>query len=224
MMKRLNQLAIIALVAVFSVALTGMPAWAESKPNKTSKSYDNYARIGIGGVLFTDDLEAAEFEGGLGGSLSYGRYLLKFLVVEASIGGFATGEEFKGSTLLAGDYTRTDSIFVNSLLATVKGVWPIGPVRLFAGGGVGGYFLRLHSDMETERLGDFESSQSDSVVGVHGVTGAYFDITPRVFLGLEALYYHTGDIHIDEEAATIPVGYDGNLDGVVLSFTGAFKF
>lgn len=223
-MKRFNHFAAITIVSVMLVSMTGMPAWAESGSNKKSKTYHNYARIGIGGSLFTDDLEEAEFEGGVNGSLAYGRYLFRYLVIEASIGGFATGEEFEGNTTLAGDYTRTDSIFVNTVLATVKGEWPIGPVRLFAGGGVGGYFLTLHSDMETDRLGDFESSQSDSVVGVHGVAGAYFDVTRRFFLGLEGMYYQTDDIEIDEQAATIPVSYDGNLDGFMLALTCGFKF
>jgi opacity protein-like surface antigen len=224
MMNRLNYLAVMAIVSVIIVSLTGIPAWAEPESNKKPKSYHNYARIGIGGSLFTDDLEEAEFEGGVNGSLSYGRYLFKYLVVEASIGGFATGEEFEGSTTLAGDYTRTDSILVHTLLATVKGEFPIGPVRLFAGGGVGGYFLTLHADMETDRLGDFESSQSDSVVGVHGVAGAYIDITQRFFLGLEGMYYQTDDIEIDERAASIPVSYNGNLDGFTVAMTCGFKF
>lgn len=223
-MKRLNHFTVITIVSVILVSMTAMPARAESGSNKKSKTYHNYARIGIGGSLFTHDLEEAEFEGGVNGSLSYGRYLFKYLVIEASIGGFATGEEFEGNTALAGDYTRTDSIFVNTVLATVKGEWPIGPVRLFAGGGVGGYFLTLHSDMETDHLGDFESSQSDSVVGVHGVAGAYFDVTRRFFLGLEGMYYQTDDIEIDEQAATIPVSYDGNLDGFMLALTCGFKF
>lgn len=223
-MKRLNHFTGIAIVSVIIVSITGMSAWAETESKKKPKTYHNYARIGIGGSLFTDDLEEAEFEGGVNGSLAYGRYLFKHLVVEASIGGFAAAEEFEGRTTLAGDYTRTDSIFVNTLLATVKGVWPIGPVRLFAGGGVGGYFLSLHSDMETDRLGDFESSQSDSVVGVHGVAGAYFNITKRFFLGLEGMYYQTDDIEIDEQAASIPVGYEGNLDGFTLALTCGFKF
>ena len=223
-MRRLNHFAIIAIVSALMVSLTGLPAWAEPESTKNLKPYSNYARIGIGGSVFTDDLEEAEFDGGVNGSLSYGRYLFKYLVVEATIGGFATGEEFEGDTSLAGDYTRTDTIFVNTLLATVKGEWPIGPVRVFAGGGVGAYFLTLRSDMETDRLGDFESSQSDSVIGVHGVAGAYYDITRRFFIGLEGMYYQTDDIEIDEEAATIPVHYDGNLNGVTLAMTCGFKF
>jgi hypothetical protein len=224
MMKRLNDFAVIAIVSVILVSLTGIPAWAETESNKKSKTYHNYARISTGGSLFTDDLDDAEFEGGINGSLSYGRYLFRNLVVEASVGGFATAEEFEGRTALAGDYTRTDSIFVNTLLATVKGEWPVGPVRLFVGGGVGGYFLSLRSDMETDRLGDFESSQTDLVVGVHGVAGAYFDITQRFFLGLEGMYYQTDEIDIDEQAASVPVGYKGNLDGFTMAFTCGFKF
>ncbi len=223
-MRRLNHFTVIAIVSALTVALTGLPAWAEPDSTKNSKPYHNYARIGIGGSVFTDDLEEAEFDGGVNGSLSYGRYLFKYLVVEATIGGFVTGEEFEGNTSLAGDYTRTDTIFVNTLLATVKGEWPIGPVRVFAGGGVGAYFLTLKSDMETDGLGDFESSQSDSVIGVHGVAGAYYDITRRFFIGLEGMYYQTDDIEIDERAATVPVHYDGNLDGFSIAMTCGFKF
>lgn len=224
MSKQLNYFSAITIVSVMTVSLTGMPAWAKSESKKKSKNHHNYARIGIGCSRFSDDLNETEFERGVNGSLSYGRYLSKYLVIEASIGGFATGQEFGGNTALAGDYIRTDTIFVNTLLATVKGRWPIGPVRLFAGGGVGGYYLTLHSDMETDRLGDFQSIQSDSVVGVHGVAGTYFDITDRLFLGLEGMYYQTGDIEIDEQAASIPVSYDGNLDGFMLSLTCGLTF
>jgi hypothetical protein len=46
----------------------------------------------------------------------------------------------------------------------------------------------------------------------------------RLFLGLEAMCYQTGDVQIEEEAATVPVGYNGDLDGLTLSFACAFKF
>jgi hypothetical protein len=224
-MKKISLFSAAVLFSVVLITLSVVPAGAKAKKiPKPSKTYYNYARIDIGGSLFTDDLEEADFDAGISGSLSYGRHLLKYLVIEGSIGGFTTSEEFEGRTFLAGDYTRTDSLLVNTVRLTVKGELPLGRVRLFAGGGVGGYFLTLTSEMETDNLDDFESTQTDTVFGVHGVTGCYFDITRQVFIGVEGMYYLTDDIDIDERAATVPVGYQGNLDGFTVAITGGFKF
>ena len=217
MSKSTHSLAVVA-VTVMMVAFTGISVWADSE------SYGNYAKICTGATLFTDDLDNAGFDAGGNGSLTYGRYLFKHLVVEGSIGAFITGEKFEGNTVITGDYTRKDTIYVTTILATVKGEWPIGPVRLFAGGGVGGYLLALKSRMDTDNLGDFRSDHTDSVFGVHGVIGGYFNITERLFAGMQGMYYQTNDINIDKQAITVPVSYTGNLNGYTVSVSCGFRF
>ena len=60
--------------------------------------------------------------------------------------------------------------------------------------------------------------------GAHMVIGVTWDLTPRIFLGGQALYRGTEDVKIDKLAGTVPVRFNGDLDGYALTFSGGFRF
>ena len=76
----------------------------------------------------------------------------------------------------------------------------------------------------TTAIGDFSADGDDTVWGAHMVIGVTWDLTPRIFLGGQALYRGTEDVKIDKLAGTVPVRFNGDLDGYALTFSGGFRF
>lgn len=218
-MKRSRCSKILVFTMVISIFVL-----AVSQAVADPKEYKNYARIGVGANQPTDDLDDADYDAGVHTSFSYGRYLGKNLIIEGAANWFAADEEFSGSTVTAGTYDREDLLGVSVLSITLKGEFPVGPVRLFAGAGAGAYFANLDSEIDTQNLGSFDVDDQDEVFGAHVVAGGSYDITSRVFIGIEGLYRWTDDIDIRKTVGTVPVQYKGNLDGFAITFSGGFRF
>jgi opacity protein-like surface antigen len=213
-----KSLLIVSLVAMVWGALLWTPAWAGAA------DFKNYGMAGIGLDRPTGGLDDAGYDTGLTTWITYGRVLGKNLVVEGTAEFFFKEEDFSGTTPVAGTYSREDTIGVSALMVTLKGTLPAGPVTLFAGAGVGGYYVSLDSEVETSALGDFDVDDDDSVWGVHVVLGATWDLNPRIFFGGQGLYRWTDDVNIDKRVGTVPVELKGDLDGYTVTFAGGFRF
>lgn len=206
------------VVTIAFTAATVCSAWAGSA------DYKNYGRLTIGMNQPTGGLDDDGYDANIDVAATYGRYLAKNLVVEGSLGTFFADQDFSGNTTLTGNYTRDDVISASSIRGTIKGELPMGPLTLFAGAGVGLYFVFLDSEIDTTRLGDLDADDSDSVFGAHVVVGGNFNITPRVFVGVEGLYRWTTEFDLRDSVATIPVELEGDLDGYSICLLGGFRF
>jgi opacity protein-like surface antigen len=218
----MNSIGKTALAVIFAVlvcgALQGAPAaWADT-------DFRNYGVADIGLSRPLGGLDDAGYDTGITTRIAYGRILGENLAVEGGVDFFYSDNETSGTSSVAGYYTRDDKIGVSALLVTLKGRFPVGPLTLFAGAGVGGYYVSLDSEIETSALGDFDVDDDDAVWGVHVVFGTEWNLTPRIFLGGQGLYRWTDDIHIDKRVGTVPVQLDGDLDGFAVTFLGGFRF
>lgn len=209
---------IIFTMAMAAAVMMGGTAQADSK------DFWNYATAGVGVYIPTGGLDDAGFDTGFAGWITYGRLLSDNLVFEGTIDILYSDRDVSGSTPVAGYYTRDDRIGVSAVMATLKGQIPAGPVMLFAGAGLGGYYASLDSDIETAMLGDFSADDDDTVWGVHVVIGATWDLNSRVFFGGQSLYRWTGDVNIDRHVGTVPVQFKGDLDGYAVTAFGGFRF
>lgn len=184
----------------------------------------NYAQLKLGAFQPTGDLDDADFDTGFQISGSYGRYLTRYLIVEAGIDGFAVDSDVEGSNATAGDYDQDNSLSVAGFIVTLKGEVPVGAASIFGGIGGGLYTATLDSDIESSRLGDFSTDDDDQVLGAHVVAGVNYDITNRFFAGVEGMYRWTDDLDIQETVASIPVEYEGDLSGFSITVNGGFRF
>lgn len=218
-MERMKCLALVVLVTL--VVATGFQggAWAES-----DNTYRNYGRIHLGMNDFTDDMDDADFGAGFSAGARYGRYLNRYLILEAGIDFFGADRDSDGFSVATGNYERDDVLAVMGALATLKGEFPVGPVRIFGGGGVGYYFVSLSSEMDTQTMGDFDTDDGDSVFGAHLVVGADYDITQRFFVGLQGLYRWTDDVDIHETEGPLIIDLDGDLIGYTITLSAGFRF
>lgn len=219
-MKRMCKSAAMLLLGLLILAgPIDMPAWADSG------NFRNYGRVGLGFNQFEGDLDEADYDAGITIKAAYGRYLAKNLVVEGAVDYFYSHQDdINGSTSLAGAYSRDDDVGVVSLLATLKGEIPIGPVTLYGGAGVGLYYAVLRTEIDTTYLGDFDVDDDDSVAGLHLVVGGYYNITKRIFAGFEGLYRWTEELDMKKTIGTVPVRLKGDLDGYTVTMSAGFRF
>ncbi|MFH0782228.1 MAG: outer membrane beta-barrel protein [Pseudomonadota bacterium] len=184
----------------------------------------NYAVVKVGVLQPTGDMDDANYDTGGDVSLAYGRYLNKYLALEAGFDIFAADQTLRGSNDQAGRYKQDNTLGGVGLLLTLKGEFSAGPVDLFAGIGGGIYSVTLDSQIDSSRLGDLNQDDSDGVFGAHVVAGATYNINERFFLGVEGKYRWTDDVDIRESVASIPVEYTGDLSGYIVTFNGGFRF
>lgn len=184
----------------------------------------NYTQVKLGMFQPTGDLDDADYDSGAVFGVVYGRYLNRYLVFEAGFDALGSDRTERGGNDLAGTYTQDNTLVGVGGLVTLKGEYTVGPLALFAGIGGGMYAVTLTSEIESSRLGDFDSDDSDGVFGAHVTAGATYNINERFFLGLEGRYRWSGDVDIRESVASVPVEYSGDLSGYTITFNGGFRF
>ncbi len=216
-----NTTKLLVLFAAANTAFLGIAdtAMAEERSNRL-----NYTQAKLGMFEPDGDLDDAGYDTGGALGVVYGRYLAENLVLEAGFDLLASDSTVRGSNDQAGYYTQDNTLAGLGGVVTLKGEFQAGPVALFAGGGVGLYAVSLSSEVESSRLGDFDSDDSDAVFGAHLTAGATFDISERFFLGLEGRYRWTDDVEIRNTVASIPVEYSGDLSGYSITCNAGFRF
>lgn len=211
------------LVLVVSIILVPAIGFIDTA-GAESDVYRNYGQIHLGLNAFTGDMDNAGFDSDVELGAAYNRYLSPHLVLEAAVDFFGSDKDSYGSTPTTGFYKIEDTIAVLGFLATVKGEFPAGPLRIFGGGGVGFYALALHSELTTAYFGELDKNENDNVFGVHVVAGVNYNITARFFAGLQGLYRWTDDIDINKTLTTVPVRLKGDLNGYTVALTAGFRF
>ena len=217
-MEKKHLVGLLAAANVVSVFMAGN-VMAEEDAKKV-----NYAQVKVGVAQPTGDLDDADYDAGGDFSIAYGRYLNKYLVVEAGLDASGFEKDFRGANAVAGSYKQDNTLGAFGFLVTLKGEVSAGPMDFFAGAGGGIYAVTLTSDIESSRLGDFAADDSDGVFGAHVVAGATYNINERFFLGIEGKYRWMDDVDIRETVATLPVEYSGDLSGYTVTLNAGFRF
>ena len=168
----------------------------------------------------TDDLD--EFDTGFNGEISIGHYFNPNLAIEFGVGYFETDAN---EVIRAYGYTFPIDfdIDVIPITLTFKGIVPFEQGEIFAGLGVGGYYVDAELDVEV--LGSsINLEDEDFIFGFHVVLGAQFDITETVFMGVEGKYFLTDDAELEDNYAGIPFEVEGELDGFTVTANLGFRF
>lgn len=217
-MKQTKRIFLAAILFVMVVAMPCSTVWADDS------KFRNYVIADFGLYQPTDDLDTAGFSTGINFSAAYGRYIAKYLIFEAGLGFFYTDRDFLGSAPIAGNYTQDDTIGVSPITASLKGAFSAGNAEFYGGGGIGGYFLVLNSDITASNLGSFSVDDDDVVLGAHVLAGVNFNITNRFFIGVDGRYFWTDTVSVIKRVADIPIEYNGNLNGFTINFAFGFRF
>lgn len=184
----------------------------------------NYVQAKAGFIQPTSGFDDAGFDTGFNGAISYGHYLTNHLILEGTIDGSAAHNDFDGYNTFTGNYTQKNDIGIFAFLLTLKGEFAVGPVNLYGGGGIGAYVVTLNTKVESDRFGDYEKDDTDTVFGAHLLVGANYDITNDWFIGLEGTYRWTGSAKIEQNVIGVPVVYNDDVNGFSLAASVGFRF
>lgn len=205
-MKKMYAVSLAAVAGILFISAS--PSFAAADKQKA-----NYGKVKLGVMQPTGELDDENYDTGGEFDLLYGRYLNRYISVEAGLDVFGNEAEVSGSNRTAGTYNQDNFMTASGLVLTLKAEYPVGPVRLYGGGGIGFYAATLTTEIDSSALGDFDKTESDYVAGAHVVAGLDYDINDMFFVSLEGKYRITDDVEINETVASVPVSYNGDLDG-----------
>ena len=163
----------------------------------------NYLALKLGGY-FPQHSDMDSFDTGFNGEVAFGHYFNPNVALELSVG-YLKSEGSEG--------VASGNITSYPILLSVKGVAPIAGGELYALAGGGVYITKF----EASALG-VDISSDDNPLGFQLGVGGNFNLTPNVFLGIEAKYFWAKpsfdllgvasvDVHIDGIQATANIGY-----------------
>ncbi len=214
--------AMVVAILFFIIGLDVGTAAASKTENRLNYGIGKIGLMNATGNL--DDTDA-DYDPAFTGEVAYGHYLTDHLIIEGGFNFFSgIDDERTGSNDVVGGYDQENFLGVVSLKVTLKGEFTVGPMKFYGGGGIGAYYVQLASEIDSDRRREFDDEGDDTVLGAHLVTGCYYDITPRLFMGIEGMYRWTEEVQIQETERSIPIAYEGDLNGYHIVFTTGFRF
>lgn len=172
----------------------------------------NYVVVKGGVFIPGGDLEDDDYDTGLNGEVAYGRYFHPNFALEGGLGYHETE-------------TSEDNLDVNlsiiPVTVTAKGVYNTNRIEVFGGAGVGVYAAVVDLDRKDVTTGIKASDDdADAVFGLHVLAGANFNVSGKIFIGVEGRYTWTGDA----EFHLFGDGYESNLNGYSVTGNVGFRF
>ena len=163
----------------------------------------NYVALKLGGY-FPQHSDMDNFDSGFNGEIAVGHYFNPNVALEFSVRYLESSGSDAG---INGDITSYP------ILLSVKGVAPVAGGELYAIAGAGFYI----TNFDASALG-VNVSSDDTPLGFQLGVGGNFNLSPNVYLGLEAKYFWAKpsfdilgvtsvDVHIDGIQATANIGY-----------------
>jgi opacity protein-like surface antigen len=138
---------------------------------------------------------------GFDGEIAFGHYFLPVFAMELGAGYF----ESKGSPAAEPGNAK---LKVVPVIATAKGLLPLGVIEPYGEFGIGAYFTKFDV---SGNLGNFSGS-SETTYGLHAGAGLNINITDTMFLGFEGRYlwakpsYGGQDVKINGFTTTADLG------------------
>lgn len=187
-----------ALVVLASLLALVFPTTAvgDAKPN--------YVYAVVGYQFYTGDVESrTRLDGAFSGEGAYVRHLHQNFAVRVGVSYVHDGH-------------RDDDLRSYGATLSMLGVYPVGPapggpVRLYAGIGVGLYHVKFEGRVDAIPVDD-----ADTLVGGHLLFGVTVDVWTSAFIGVEGKY------PVLEEASF--GGQELGLDGFAIAATLGLRF
>ena len=231
--KFLKFIFIVVLVLTFFIpihlsAKEAKYPWEEQKnDNKAETAYYFAVKPGIYSQQ-TSDLKG--FDTGFNGEIVFGSRPNPNFAGEMGVGYFTTkGKESEAGRVGAITYSATakEEISVVPVTFTLKGIYPIDKWELFALGGIGAYFVFGDLKLTGAVNGlSFAGTADDSatIFGGHLGLGFHYNITPKIFVGVEGKYLLTSKAKLEDELFGVPVEVKFNLNGILATAVFGVRF
>jgi len=195
-------------------------SYLNRKPTLADKKITNSSFTLKGGVYeATGDLEDV-FDTGVYGEIAYNKYLSSNFAIEYSIGYIHTDYNEVGS--IGGiSYSGSIDIYAIPVAINLKGIIPFEMGELYAGAGIGAYFIQGDLDVTVPGYGSISLDDNDVIIGAQLLTGVSFDLTDTTFLGIEGKFIFTDDATLGQAQLG---SVDFNINGYSIMAVLGFRF
>jgi opacity protein-like surface antigen len=209
------------LLLLCIAALAISPALYAQQGPSTWPDYKSY--VVVKGGVFYPQVRPSDLDVGFSGELAYGYRFGEYLAVELSSGYFGTSRTFSVSGLGSG-VSLKESVDAVPLTAAIKIIVPIKKqFELYFLAGPGAYFVNSKASFSGAAL-SAPSSDNKTLVGGFLGTGVAYNITPRVFVGLEGKYLWPGYIRMTTSVGGLPVTESHMIQGALFTANVGFRF
>ncbi len=179
------------------------------------------------GIYSPQSSDLDGFDTGFNGEIAFGYRFNPNIAGEIGIGYFNTqGEKTIGGTTYT---SREFNIDVFPVTFTLKAILPYKKWEFFGLGGVGVYIVsRDNNDDHHYYYGhdyhhDDDDYDYDAVFGGYLGAGINYNITPKIFVGVEGKYLWTDKVKIEYEGSGAPRA-EFRMDGVIATAVIGFRF
>jgi opacity protein-like surface antigen len=186
------------------------------RSNRVEKPY--YLAFKAGLYEPTDDLE--DFDNGFYGEIALNQYINSDFAVEFAVGYFQTDYSESGSYRNI-SYSGDIDIYTIPITISLKGIIPFEYFELYAGGGIGGYYVDGDIDVRVAGVGSVSDDDDDFIIGGQLFAGLGFDITDKFVVGIEGKYIFTDDA---EMRVLQSESVEFNLNGYIITGVIGFRF
>ncbi len=217
MTKKFAFLFLLLCIAILAVSPS---LYAQQGPS-TSSDYKSY--VVVKGGVFDPQGRFSTLDVGFSGELAYGYRFDEHLAVEVSSGYFGTSKTFSVSGLGSG-VSLKESVDAVPLTAAIKIFAPVTKqFEVYFLGGPGAYLVNSKASFSGAALSAPGSDNRILVGGFLG-TGVAYNITPRVFVGLEGKYLWPGPTRVTTSIGGLPVIENRMLQGALFTANVGFRF
>ena len=180
------------------------------------------------GVYSPESSDLDGYDSGFNGELAFGWRFHPNLAAEFGLGYFNTrGEETaRGPTFTIREDFDIDVI---PITLTLKAILPYKKWELFGLAGGGLYVVSGPYDYDYDDDDDFydydaDDYDTDAVLGGYLGGGLHYNITPRIFLGVEGKYLWTDRAKLKDYVYGIPLEAKFKLDGFIATAVFGIRF
>jgi opacity protein-like surface antigen len=170
------------------------------------------------GIYIPHSSDLDGFDTGFNGDFAFGFRLNPNIAAELGIGYFNTeGEKTAAGATYVG--RKNFDINVWSFTFTLKAIFPYKKWEFFGLAGGGGYIVSRPYDVEDyHHHHDYDDDAYDWVLGGYLGAGIHYNITPKIFLGVEGKYLWT------EQAKFEYLEEKFRMDGIIATGVIGFRF
>ncbi len=170
-----------------------------------------------GGMYSPQTSNLNDFNAGVNGEIAFGYSFDKNWAIEAGPGYFETSAS-KGAKFGADSTQTSVHLRVVPLTVAIKGSIPVNKFEFYGIGGIGAYVLEVDFDSsEDSDHGRHDSNgESETLFGGFLGLGARFNVTSKMFLGLEGKYLWTTKSTFNDA--------ETDLTGIQATFNIGFRF
>jgi outer membrane protein W len=175
------------------------------------------------GIYSPQSSDLDSFDAGFNGEIAFGYRFNRNIAAEFGIGYFYTQEErtFVGETYLGEEL----DIDIYPVTFTFKAILPYKKWEFFGLAGAGVYIISGTYDVEDyHHHYDDDDYDDDAVLGGYLGAGIHYNITRRIFVGIEGKYLWTDKAKLEFEEFGAPLRVKFKMDGIIATAVFGIRF